>query len=350
MKIAREVLTLCLGYFLAYVVFGTGLKLLTNGGMDGMEVLFHTTIGSAGICILIVIACGWTKGFQSTQPKILWGLLPGEYKWLIPSGICTAVVIPTTTLMYTFGYSVMVAMVIMRSSLIITSLGVDVTLIKQGHSKKKIYWQELTAVALAAVSIAIIFFMAGPDDFKIFECVPAMVTMSAYIVFYTWRIYIMGRFKLKIPHKVYFGMEQKVSVIAILAASAIVIIAVRYFGWDLKQAIGYTRGWENTVSEIGVVGWWVGCYFGIAAFFSVFLYLYKGGNSVFNTTVNRITSLVAGLVSTLIMCYIFHDKPVKPHEWIAFATMGVATVFLALAGMRRQKEINAAAATTAVAT
>ena len=62
-----------------------------------------------------------------------WGKLefPSELLYIVPSGICTAVVIPTTTLMYMLPISVMVAMVIMRASVIIISRVVDAIQIHQ---------------------------------------------------------------------------------------------------------------------------------------------------------------------------------------------------------------------------
>ena len=69
------------------------------------------------------------------------------------SGVCTAVVIPTTTLMYMLLKSVMVAMVIMRASVIVISRTVDALQIRQGILKKKVFWQEDAAVAFAIAGV-----------------------------------------------------------------------------------------------------------------------------------------------------------------------------------------------------
>jgi len=334
-------LLLCLGYFSGYVVFGTFLKWLLDQRpgfphMQGMEVLFSTTFGGIIVCLVVVLVFWWPGRLQSSQPRIWGGRLPGEYAWLIPSGICTGFVIPTTTLMYTFGYSVMVAMVLMRSSLIIASRVVDTILIRQGHLNKKVYWQEDAAVAAAVAALSTVLFAAGKDDFNFFKSPAAMITMAFYIVPYSLRIYILSRFKTKVDHKAIFGVEQIVAALTVVTISALVI-ASYYLGWRPTQVVDYTAGFRHpslTAILIGVP-------YGISAFFGVFLFLYKGGTATFNITLNRMTSLIAGTTATLLFWLVFDGKPVKAHQWTALAVVFVAIGFLAWASIRRQAEAKA---------
>lgn len=336
---------LCAWYFATYVVYGAGLKWLIDERtgfphMGNMEVLFLTTVGGMGICLAVVLIRRWHRHLESADPKGLWGILPIELAWIIPAGICTAFVIPTTTLMYSYGYSVMVAMVMMRSSLVIIGRIVDAILIKQGHSDKKVLWPEEVAWILSACALSVVIFMAGGKDFHFLESPAAVITMLCYIVPYGFRVYIMSRSKLKIDHRAYIGYENYVSTTTVVLASVAVITAVKLGWWDLPQAVGYTAGCEMMMTGSRLV--WaaiaVGVFYGLVMFPSVFLYLHKKGSATFNVTVNRLTSLVAGTVATLIYWIGFDGKPVKAIDWIALGIIVTAVLFLALASKMRQEE------------
>ena len=341
-----QLLGFCFGYFFCYVAFGVSLKWLLDlrvgcPGMPGMEVLFNTTIGGLVVCLGVVLIFWWPGRLKSTLPRILGGHLSGEYAWLIPSGICTGFVIPTTTLMYTFGYSVMVAMVLMRSSLIVASRVVDAILIRQGHLDKKVYWQENAAVVFAVAALSVVLFAAGKKDFHFFSSPAAMITMLFYIVPYSIRIYILNRFKIKVDHKAIFGIEQIFASITIFLVLIVCILAFRG-GWRPQQVIDLAHGFFHP-SLIAIL---IGMPYGIGAFFSVFIFLYRGGTATFNTTVNRLTSLVAGTTATLAFWLIFDGKPVKPYQWGALGVVFVAIGFLAWASKRRQAERKIAESTS----
>ena len=332
---------LCGGYFLCYIFFGVFVKWLLDQregfpGMTGMEILFNTTIGGMLVALSVVVIFWWPGRLKSTQARILGNKLPGEYAWLIPSGICTGFVIPTTTLMYTFGYSVMVAMVLMRASLIVVSRIVDVILIRQGHLEAKVYWQESAAVVWAIGALGIVLFAAGKEDFQFFQSPAAMITMCLYIFPYSFRIYILSRFKTKVDHRAIFGIEQIFAFFTVLLVAG-TFLCLFYTGWKPTQLVDFARGFESpslTAILIGVP-------FGVGAFFSVFLFLFKHGTATFNITLNRLTSLMAGTIATLIFYFVFQGKAVKIQDWIALIFVLVAIGFLAWAGTRRQKEIQA---------
>lgn len=336
-----KVWLLCLGYFFSYIAFGVFIKWLLDKrdgfpGMSGMEALFNTTVGGMGICLAVVLLFWWPGRLKSsTRSRTIWGLFPGEYAWLIPSGICTGFVIPTTTLMYTYGFSVMVAMVLMRSALIVISRLVDEILIRQGHLDKEVFWQENAAVVFALIALSIIIFAAGKEDFHFFRSTAAMVTMAFYIIPYGIRIYILSRFKTKVDHKAIFGIEQIFSAVTVIIVSAVFISAFKA-GWEQIQVVEFARGFEDP-SLIAIL---IGAPYGIGAFFSVFLFLYKGGTATFNITINRLTSLFAGTIATLIFYFVFDGKAVKAHQWLALAVVFVAIAFLTWAGKRREAPEN----------
>ena len=316
------------GVFTKYFIIGTP-------SLPGMTYLFYSLCGSVLPVLLVILILWWPGRFVSkSEKRILGGLFPVEFAWIIPSGICTGFIVPTTTLMYTYGLSVMVAMVIMRSSLIIVGRIVDSILIWQGYSEKKIKWQENVAVAFGALAIVIIVFFAGKKDFQFLDSTPMMITMGVYIIPYSIRIYIMSRFKEEgIDNKAFFGIEQIFSAITIFVLITATIVAVKS-GWSLKQAADFANGYDN-INWLAIAS---GIPFGIVAFFSVFLFLYKLGSATFNVIINRGTSLIAGTCATLIFHFYFGGKMVKMHEWLALCSVFVAIGFLASAKKSKNRK------------
>ena len=152
-----RLLQLCLGYFGLYVLNGMFAKVFTGGypyRMPEMAYLFNNTLGGSVIALAVVFALRWVN--LKSNRLVKWGpfTVPSEVAYIIPSGICTAVVIPTTTLMYTLPISVMVAMVIMRGSIIVISRLIDAVQIQQGILKKHVYGEENWAVVFALLAVA----------------------------------------------------------------------------------------------------------------------------------------------------------------------------------------------------
>ncbi|HIA01300.1 MAG TPA: hypothetical protein EYN66_05235 [Myxococcales bacterium] len=211
---------LCLGYFSFYVITGLAVKYFLGNaalglpGMSGLQFLAYSTLGGTSICLFVVLICGWYR-YQPQQKVSLLGLqMPSELLYIIPSGICTAVIIPTTTLMYTLPISVMVAMVIMRGSVIVLSRIIDTIQIRQGILTKKVYPEENWGVAFAIGAVAVKVFWVKDGGFDFLNSTAAVVILSSYLTAYAIRIYIMNYFKntrtqsSTLNNKGFFALEQ----------------------------------------------------------------------------------------------------------------------------------------------
>src|SRR6185436_5576407 len=106
-------------------------------------------------CLFVVALRRWYRLKSNGHVRLGPLSFPREFLYIIPSGVCTAVVIPTTTLMYTLPISVMVAMVMMRGSVIVIGRAVDAIQIRQGILKKKVYREEDIAVLFALAAVAV---------------------------------------------------------------------------------------------------------------------------------------------------------------------------------------------------
>ncbi|PKM98397.1 MAG: hypothetical protein CVU79_03545 [Elusimicrobia bacterium HGW-Elusimicrobia-3] len=334
-------------YFGLYVVTGFLAKYFAKTlGMGGTTYTVYNTIGGMLICNLVVIIWGWYK-FKSTDRMQVLGLsIPREFLYIIPSGICTAVIIPTTTLMYVLPISVMVAMIIMRASVIIISRIIDAIQIKQGVLHKTVYWEENVAVIFALIAVSIKMIYVKPGDFDFINNTMAMTILGAYLTAYSIRIYIFNYYKNTrkkdaiYDTKGFFAVEQIASTVALLIAATLLFYSVdlgfadpKTFGFQFKNALVNTPAlWKEGIMS--------GLPFGAAAFFSVFLFMFKGRTATFAGLVNRVTSLVAGTVATLVVWWLIaNQKPPAMEDWFGLASIFVAIYFMGRAEQKRACEL-----------
>lgn len=364
----RQLLEFCTGYFVTYVLTGILVKYFTgirDPKLSELAYLVNNTLGGTLTALIAVFVLGWVR--LKSNRSVTWSGLrfPVEFLYIIPSGICTAVVIPTTTLMYLLPISVMVAMVIMRGSIIVISRLVDSIQIHQGILKKKVYAEENWAVVFAILAVGINVALvpivnalkarnidlaphlglsakdlAGTFDFM--GSPAALSIMVAYITAYAIRIYIMNYFKnTRAPgvaqdNKGFFAIEQIAASATMILGGTILFVGPKLFGWSSPVLADY----HAAAARPDPAAILSGIPFGVAAFFSVFLFMFKGRTATFAGLVNRLTSLLAGTTSTLLLAWFFHLKPPKPQDWVSFVFILVAVWFLARAEKRRALELN----------
>ncbi|MBI4667813.1 MAG: hypothetical protein HY747_01305, partial [Elusimicrobia bacterium] len=292
-----------------------------------------------------VLALGWYHLKSARMAR--WGNFefPSEFLYIIPSGICTAVVIPTTTLMYTLPFSVMVAMVIMRACVIVIGRAVDAIQIEQGILHKKVYREENLAVVFAVIAASVQIFWVQSGGFDFLKSKAAVMILGSYITAYAIRIYIMNYYKntrpkgMPLDNKAFFAVEQ--------IAASITLVSVALAVFFLAEPLGLGGGWRAQSFKSAIVaprplwGWAVvsGLAYGIVAFFSVFIFMFKGRTATFANLVNRLTSLVAGTTATLILYFAFGMKFPSSQDWLSLAFILIAVAFLSVAEKKRVAEL-----------
>ena len=361
-----RLLQLCAAYFVCYVLTGIFAKVFTGGyplHESEMGYLVSSTLGGSAVALSVVFAAGWYR-FKSNR-LVTWGPLtvPSEVAYIIPSGVCTAIVIPGTTLMYTLhGVSVMVAMVVMRGSIIVVSRLVDTIQIRQGILKKRVYAEENWAVVFALLAVAVSLLLlplvgvleawgvhashwlgikpAAPGTgFDLFHVVVLCLYLSAYMV----RIYLMNYYKntrgtgVTQDNHGFFAVEQ-------FSACVTMILMVVGF-YFAAPALGL-RGvmldeFRDGVEHLDWRGVLAGVPFGVAAFFSVFIFMFKGRTATFAGLVNRLTSLLAGTAATLFMFVVFSSRFPSAQDWLSVLFILVAVYFLTRAERLRTAELRA---------
>ncbi|MSQ04209.1 MAG: hypothetical protein EXR71_20360 [Myxococcales bacterium] len=321
-----RLLQLCAAYFLCYVVTGVSLKYFQGPvalgfpGISETAFLVYSTGGGCLLCLVVVFARGWHR-FEGS-----WRLaLP-----IVPSGICTAIVIPTTTVIYSLPISVMVAMVIMRGSIIVVSRLVDEVQIRQGLLTKTVVWEENVAVGFSLGAVAVHLWWEPSPGLS----PTALWVLGFYVGAYAVRIYLMNWFKNRglvgLDNRTWFGIEQLVAtcVLALALAAAMTSGSVEPFAVAVREAVVAPHAAWRPATLAGTV-------YGLVAFFSVFIFMYKGRTATFAGLVNRLTSLVAGTVATLIFALVFGGKYPKSADWLSLGFILVAVAFLTRAERRR---------------
>jgi membrane-associated phospholipid phosphatase len=345
----RRLLELCGCYFLFYVIYSIATKYLTGPaehglpGADQLEYLVFSTLGGSLICLLVILFFRWGK--MESARYIQWGKFrfPSEFLYIVPSGICTAIIIPTTTLLYTLLRSVMVAMLIMRGSVIVISRLVDAIQIKAGIFRKKVYKQEDLAVVFAIMAVCVqLFFVRNEGGNDLFQNPAAMLVLGSYLLGYFIRIYIMNYYKntrgagVKQDNKAFFAVEQVSASMTILLVLLVIMLLPALKGGllhHLQQCyLDPGRHWPGEILA--------GTAYGIVAFFSVFIFMFKGRTATFAGLSNRLTSLVAGTTATLLFAVFFQGNYPMLEDWLSLVFIFIAVAFMSRAETKRAAELK----------
>lgn len=324
---------LSLGYFLSYIATGILIKLFTGKveqgflGLNSIEYLVYSTTFSSLFCLAVVLLRGWhRRGRLSSPEKIA----------LFLSGACTAYIIPSSTLIMSLPISIMIAMVLMRGTVILASRLVDLILNLQGLQKKRVLWQEETAVALSIMAIAVKVFFSGNSDAR-FPLL-GIILLTCYFFAYLLRLYIMNRSKLlgvagsnQLDQRLYFGTEQ------LFASGTLFLITIPLLLWirahyDTAGVTG--QQFVNAVFQPSPH--WMSAAlsaipYSLIAFLSVFLFLYPGKTATFTGVLNRLVSLLGGTASSLVLFLFFSGNFPPLVDWISLAFILGAIGFLAWA-------------------
>jgi hypothetical protein len=262
----------------------------------------------------------------------------------------------------------MVAMVIMRGSVIVISRVVDEIQIRQGILKRRVYGEENVAVLFALLAVATNVLLLPLEDylnahgftppawsgyhpgaakgsFDFLHNPAAMTILGSYVVAYAARIYIMNYYKntrgrgTRLDNRGFFAVEQIAATLTMLLVGVLVVAGPTWFGWHDARVLEFGQAARHP-DPVALVA---GIPYALVAFFSVFIFMFEGRTATFAGLVNRLTSLLAGTAATLLLWLLFRQKFPTAQDWVSAGFILVAVYFLTRAERRRTSELAAEA-------
>jgi drug/metabolite transporter (DMT)-like permease len=319
------------GYFASYVPYSATTKALSRGLLDGMDapiagmtLLPLSVMASVVGMLTFITLMGWWQ--FATHSEIAGRSVPHPNRWTFASGLCTAAIIATTTLAYTFdGISIVFAMLLMRGGVLIIAPVVDTL------TGRKTRWFSWIGLALSFSALIVAF--AEDKGFAITFL--ATVDISIYLASYFVRLRFMTRLAKSDDADVtkrYFVEEQMVAsptVLILLAVGA--VIGPAEISEPLRSGFLdlWGSGYWPHVIFLGVMSQGTGIFGG--------LILLGRQENTFCVPVNRSSSILAGVIASFSLTLLFGKTPPSAYQLTGAALIIGAILFLTLPPMLEKR-------------
>ena len=315
------------GYFATYAPYSALDKALAEGLMTaakthipGFELLPATVLATLAGMLVFLGVTGWWKYSETRQILGLGIHLPT--RWTFLSGLCTAAIIMTTTLAYTFqGVSIVFMMLLMRGGVLVIAPTVD------AFSGRRVRWFSWLALALALSAL----FVAFAERMSFQLTLIAGLDITAYLLGYFIRLRFMSHLAKSDSAeatKRYFAEEQMVATPALM----LVLVLLALWGGSpaaLQVRAGFTSFFDRGVTlaafAVGLLSLGTGIFGG--------LILLDRRENTFCVPVNRASSVLAGVVATLALHLAFGSRLPSAFEWTGASLIIGAILVLSLPGV-----------------
>lgn len=316
------------GYFACYVPYSGITKVVSAGHWPGFSASVAGLVllpGSAlvsmvGMFTYITIRGWWRFASQRAIGRLR---VPVPTASTFVSGICTSVIIVTTTLAYTFPKaSVLLMMLLMRGGVLILAPIVDAA------SGRSIMPRSWVALGLAVASVMV----AGGTTVDGAVGLGALADVALYLGAYFFRLRLMtGQAKTSSTSGTlrYFVEEQMVATPAAVVMLACVAMMPMPVGESLREGFGAMLGGPLVIPliAIGLLSQGTGIFGGLV--------LLHHRENAFCVTVNRASSVLAGLCATALLgAFGFQGWP----PWTE--GLGAAIMVTAIVVLSRHKPIK----------
>lgn len=321
------------GYFACYVPYSALTKALSTplvptgkGPVGSIELLPPSVMASVATTAVFLAVTGWWR--HASRLQISGRSLPVPSRLTMLSGFCSAGIIATTTLAYTFaGVSLVLVALLMRGGVLILAPLVD------WITGRKVRWFSYLALGLSLLSLFSAF-AASWRDARL--PLVAAIDIALYLTCYFARLTLMSK-NAKADHETnqrYFVEEIMVSSVSLLAA--LVLGAVLLDGaHGAALRAGFTSFFDRP-------SWWLGIVVGIMSqgtgIFGGLIFL-DSRESSYCVPVNRASSVLAVLVASLVLASLTSVHWPARSEWIGagLILLAIAVLTLAPAWDRRRK-------------
>jgi uncharacterized membrane protein YdcZ (DUF606 family) len=328
------------GYFACYAPYSALTKALTKpprGLLTGMsraissfELLPSTVLASLIGMFVFLSAMRWWR--YASKSKVLGFEMRHPTRWTFLSGLCTAAIIMTTTLAYTFkGVSIVFVMLLMRGGVLVLAPVID------AFTGRRVRWFSWAGFVLSLLSLVVAFAQdRGSYDITLLCGVDVAIYLASYFV----RLRFMSRLaKSDDPDQSrrFFVEEQMTATPAAVLVLAIAAL-VGYGGVMREIRAGFTTFWSEPVVMhaivIGLLSQGTGIFGG--------LILLDRRENTYCVPVNRCSSVLAGVVASYGLTTLLGQAPPNPKELLGASLIVGAILFLTLPLLLEKRRARAA--------
>jgi general stress protein CsbA len=318
------------GYFAAYVPYSALTKALSDGKLpgiapvDGFSILPLSVFASLVGMLVFISAMGWWQ--YAPKRQILGVSVPWANRWTFLSGLCTATVIMTTTLAYTFtDVSIVFVMLLMRGGMLILAPIVD------KMTGRHVRWFSWAGLALSMAALVVAFAEKGGFAISLVCAIDVVAYLAAYFV----RLRFMSRLAKSDDDRntlSYFVQEQMVATPAlVLALAAMALVGQGEFMGAIRA--GFTEVPFSTAAPYVLV---VGILSQGTGVFGSLIFLDKRENT-YCVPVNRCSSILAGVVASYWVHWWLGVKAPSTANLVGAAMIIGAILFLTIPPMMERR-------------
>lgn len=327
------------GYFACYAPYSAMAKAVTRGLFDGVEPLSGfellpctVMVSTVGVFIFLT-AMGWWR--YASRGEVLGRSVPRPGIWTFMSGVCTAGIIGTTTLAYTFeGVSIVFVMLLMRGGVLMIAPIVDKL------SGRRVRWFSAVGSLFSLGALVVAFSERGGYDISVVCAVDIAIYLTSYFI----RFRFMSRLaksKDEAVNRRYFVEEQMVASPLLLVVLALAA-TFGEGGFFAELRAGFTTFWSGDVVLHAIL---IGALSQGTGIFGSLIFLDARENT-YCVPVNRSSSILAGVVASFTLAAVFDVSVPSNHQLFGAGLIITAILFLSIPPAlekRRQREATPAA-------
>jgi protein-tyrosine-phosphatase len=313
---------LALGYFILYAPYTFLIKVLTtrlwpgvDGHVSGFQLLPAVIISTAIVLPVIVSFKGWWK--YAGRRQFFGVSIPFPSALVFLSGLGTAIIIGTTTLIFTLTeVSIVFALLLMRGGVLIIAPVVDRLF------KRRVRW--FSWAALAVTVPAILIALADVNNYRMTAV--AALSIIAYLSGYLLRLPCVTKLAKSDDKAVtyrYFVEEQMAAMFfLVMIPAALAVIGKGEMMLELRH--GFTDFFTSSITLPALV---IGALYAGLYYFGTLIYLDCRENT-FCIPLNRGSSLLAGVFATFALALLFGQQPPSEAQLGSAGMIVIALLFL----------------------
>lgn len=313
---------LALGYFVFYAPYVALIKIVVNGRwpgvndpVTGFRLLPAVVISTAAALLVIVSLKGWWK--YAEHRRVFGIQIPVPRRLVLLSGVGTAVIIGTTTLIFAFrGISIVLALVLMRGGVLIIGPVVDRVF------RRRVRW--FSWAALVVTAFAVVIALADVSNYRLSTLTTAIIL--AYLAGYILRIPCatsLAKTRDMAATYRYFVEEQLVAIsVLVLIPAVLALIGKGEIMLELRA--GFAGLFTSSVTIPALI---IGALYACLYCFGTLIYLDCRENT-YCIPLNRSSSLLAGCLASLILTLALGLDPPGAAQLFGAALLVLALLLL----------------------